>query len=69
MPFDMLSKYAEQQLRNAYVDGILVAEGSGMRMCVPPERFDDFLSLFFKTSMVKEWPHAYAGGVRLPSEG
>ena len=48
VPFDMLTKYAEQQLRSAYVEGVLSADGPGMRMCVHSEKFDEFLAMFFK---------------------
>ena len=64
VPFDMLTKYAEQQLRIAYVEGILVAEGSGMRMCVHSEKWEDFLALFFHTDALSAWSSIYAGGAR-----
>ena len=69
VPFDMLGKYAEQQLRHAYVEGLLVAGGSGMHMCVPAEKFEDFVSVFFNSEMVAEWPRKYAGGARRRAGG
>ena len=62
VPFDMLTKYAEQQLRTAYVQGILVAEGSGMRMCVHAGKTEDFLALFFQAEALSTWSSTYAGG-------
>ena len=69
VPFDMLGKYAEQQLRHAYVKGLLVAGGPGMHMRVPAEKFEDFVSVFFNTEMLGKWPCTYVGGARLQSEG
>ena len=62
VPLDMVAKYAEQQLRNAYVAGILETDNSGISMCVHPEQFQNFIRIFFRTEDLVAWPSVYAGG-------
>ena len=69
IPFDMLSKYLEHQLRTAYVAGLLVGQGLGKRMCVLPEKCDEFLQRFFDPEDLATWPSTYAGGAHYKSHG
>ena len=62
IPFDMLSKYLEQQLRTAYVEDFFVEEGSSNRLCVLPEKSQEFMTRFFESDELTKWPLKYAGG-------
>jgi len=60
VPFDMLAKYCEQQLRDAFIRGLVVADADGMR--VPHECVGTFLEVVFDHEALSSWPSSYAGG-------
>ena len=60
VPFDMLAKYCEQQLRDAFIRGLVVADAVGMR--VPHECVGTFLEVVFDHEALSSWPSSYAGG-------
>ena len=60
VPFDMLAKYCEQQLRNAFIEGIAVADADGI--AVPHKYVGAFLETVFHSEALLSWPSSYAGG-------
>ena len=60
IPFDMVSKYCQHQLRDAFIDGLVVVDRDGMR--VPPEYVDSFLECVFDVKRLGMWRDSYAGG-------
>ena len=60
IPFDMVSKYCQHQLRDAFIDGLVVGDRDGMR--VPPEYVDSFLECVFDVKRLGMWRDSYAGG-------
>ena len=61
-PFDMLAKYAEQQLRCAYAKELIVSGSVGSDMRVPLTKKDSFLEFFFDHDAYAHWLQTYAGG-------
>ena len=60
VPFDMLAKYCEQQLRDAFIKGVAVADADGI--AVPNEYVGAFLETVFDPEALSSWPSCYAGG-------
>lgn len=60
IPFDMVSKYCQHQLRDAFIDELLLVDRDGMH--VPPECVNPFLECFFDIEHLRSWHDSYAGG-------
>ena len=59
VPFDMVSKYCQQRLRDAFVAGLLENK-QGLRL--PSTRKAEFVDFFFATDELDAWRTSYAGG-------
>ena len=64
VPYDMLAKYCEQQLRDAFIRGFVVSDGGDGHMSVPRDSVDAFLGVIFDSAALTAWPASYAGGRR-----
>jgi len=60
IPFDMASKYCQHRLRDAFIDGLLVAGESGLH--VPRGHVEAFLKQTCESEGLKAWRDSYAGG-------
>ena len=64
VPYDMLAKYCEQQLRDAFIEGHVVSDGGDGHMSVPRASVAAFLDVIFDSAALMAWPATYAGGRR-----
>ena len=64
VPYDMIAKYCEQQLRDAFIRGFVVSDGGDGHMSVPRDSVDAFLGVIFDSAALTAWPASYAGGRR-----
>ena len=64
VPYDMLAKYCEQQLRKAFILGLVVSDGDGGYMSVPWHFVRAFYDVIFDNAALTAWPASYAGGRR-----
>ena len=60
IPFDMASKYCQQRLRDAFIEGLLVEGRNGL--CVPSDGIIKFVEHAFDAKSLKTWHDTYAGG-------
>ena len=64
VPYDMHAKYCEQQLRDAFIGGLVVSDGDGGYMSVPLHFVRAFYEVIFDNAALTAWPASYAGGRR-----
>ena len=60
IPFDMASKYCQQRLRDAFIEGLLVEGRNGL--CVPANGIIKFVEHAFDAKSLRTWHDTYAGG-------
>ena len=64
IPFDMIAKYCERQVREGYVSGLIVEHDTGMKMVhvVDGDGVAAFLGMSFAADSLRAWVRSYAGG-------
>ena len=60
IPFDMLTKYLSQQLRVAFIQGVVIVDADQWR--VLPDHIVKFMTIVFDPAALSMWPSEYAGG-------
>lgn len=59
--FDMFAKYAEKNIRDAYITGLIAVRETQCRVCEGCEQA--FIDIFFSPQAVVAWVTVYAGGL------